>query len=603
MTSRVRIRAPELSGRRWLNTGGDKLTLSQLRGRIVLLDFWTSCCVNCLHVLDELRPLEEKYSDVLVVIGIHSPKFDHEAEPAVLASAVARYDVRHPVLDDGDLATWRQYAVRAWPTLVVIDPAGYISAQLSGEGHAHAIDTIVSEIVSTHSAKGTLRRGDGPFVPVDTVPSTLRFPAKVIRLQSGNWLLADAGHHSLVELAPDGETLVRRIGSGQRGFTNGPALLARFNEPNGLCLVPPDLADGWGFDVVVADTTNHALRGVRLDDGNVTTLARRALVEGNDAVGSDHISSPWDVEWFPAWGSFAVAMAGSHQIWSYDPATSTAWVAAGTTNEGLVDGELSRAWFAQPSALATSSDGQTLWLVDAETSSLRRIRNGVVHTEVGTGLFDFGHVDGPASTALMQHPLGIGVLPDDSVLVADTYNGALRRFDPISQQLTTVATGLAEPIGVVVAASDVVVTESNAHRLTRVLLPETAVEVAGARLHSERPVMDVVAGSFEVSVTFDPPAGQKLDERYGPATHLVVSASPTQLIVEGAGTGDSLARTVLLSGDVPDGVLHVSARVASCDDDRAQFPACHVHQQDWGVPVSLAESGAAKLELVLAARQ
>ena len=160
---RVRVRAPELAGRTWLNTGGRDLTLRGLRGKIVLLDFWTFCCINCLHVLDELRPLEEKYSDVLVTVGVHSPKFVHEADPEALASAVERYGVHHPVLDDPDLETWKQYAVRAWPTLVVVDPEGYVVAQLSGEGHAHSLDRLVADLVATHEAKGALHRGDGPY--------------------------------------------------------------------------------------------------------------------------------------------------------------------------------------------------------------------------------------------------------------------------------------------------------------------------------------------------------------------------------------------------------------------------------------------------------
>src|SRR5512141_59164 len=118
----LRVRASELVGRNWLNTGGKSLDLESLRGKIVLLDFWTFCCVNCLHVLDELRPLEEKYADVLVVIGVHSPKFVHEADHAAVTAAVERYEVHHPVLDDPAMTTWGQYAIRAWPTLCVVDP-------------------------------------------------------------------------------------------------------------------------------------------------------------------------------------------------------------------------------------------------------------------------------------------------------------------------------------------------------------------------------------------------------------------------------------------------------------------------------------------------
>ena len=151
---------PSCAGGGGSTPAGGELSLADLRGKIVLLDFWTFCCVNCLHVIDELRALEERYADVLVTIGVHSPKFAHEADPDAVADAVERYAVHHPVLDDPELRTWDAYAARAWPTLVVIDPRGYVVAQMSGEGHAHGLEVLVEELVATHA--DTLRRGDGP---------------------------------------------------------------------------------------------------------------------------------------------------------------------------------------------------------------------------------------------------------------------------------------------------------------------------------------------------------------------------------------------------------------------------------------------------------
>ncbi len=212
---RARVRAPELTGKGgWLNTGDTAYSLADLRGRIVILDFWTFCCVNCLHVLDELRALEEKHRDTVVIIGVHSPKFAHEAEHAAVVDAVERYGVEHPVLDDPELATWKQYAVRAWPTLVVIDPEGYVVAQHAGEGHAHALATLVDELEAEHEAKGTLRRGEGPYVPPEPVATDLRFPGKALRLPGGTFLVSDTTRHALVELEADGETVRRRIGGG-----------------------------------------------------------------------------------------------------------------------------------------------------------------------------------------------------------------------------------------------------------------------------------------------------------------------------------------------------------------------------------------------------
>ncbi|MBE1874160.1 NHL domain-containing thioredoxin family protein [Myceligenerans pegani] len=660
-----RVRASEFAGRGWLNTGGREVTLADLRGKIVILDFWTFCCINCLHVLDELRELEAAHRDELVIVGVHSPKFEHEADPDALAAAVERYEVHHAVLDDPELVTWGAYAARAWPTLVVVDPEGYVVAQMAGEGHASAIGALVAELIEEHGAKGTLHRGDGPYVPPAPASGTLRFPAKAIALPSGNLLVADAGHHSLAELAGDGETLVRRIGSGDRGLADGGPGEARFSEPGGLCLVPEATRATLGYDVVVADTVNHALRGVRLSDGGVVTLAgtgRQFMVGGQENVAgrtgafdaaalhdarSVNLSSPWDVVWSAELGAFVVAMAGNHTLWSFRPARGreTVRLLAGTMNEGLEDGPGADAWFAQPSGLAPAADG-ALWLADAETSALRRVvpadagdpaRVGAaavgtnplppgveVETAVGQGLFDFGHRDGAGGRALLQHPLGVAVLPDGSVVVADTYNGALRRYVPPAEtipgaggplsggEVSTLATGLAEPSDVVVQVNGrawapgdpvpdggeihLLVVESAAHRLTRIAVREDlAGEVldSGAR-RTQRPATDIAAGPLRLEVPFEPAPGQKLDDRWGPSTELRVSATPPELLRSGAGSGTDLFRDLEIDPAVAEGVLHVTAKAASCDvvpvgpdgePDPEAYPACHLASQDWGVPV------------------
>jgi thiol-disulfide isomerase/thioredoxin len=763
-SSLPKVRASELVGRGWLNTGGRAVSLSDLRGKVVVLDFWTFCCINCLHVLDELRELEARFADVLVVVGVHSPKFVHEADPDALAAAVERYEVHHPVLDDPTLLTWQAYTARAWPTLVVIDPEGYVVAHLAGEGHGPALTALVGSLVDEHSAKGTLRRGDGPYVPTPPTPGTLRFPAKAVALPNGNLLVADAGHHSLAELAPDGSTLVRRIGSGTRGWVDGPPDEARFAEPNGLCLVPSELLPWVEYDVVVADTANHLLRGVRLADGLVSTLAgtgQQYVVGGpdnetrwpdeqpaaepgtgrQDVGGPDNavprrdegestpdtgsaptpsladlhldgptpsqpgpdgafssvlrvtgprpipelpptprclrLSSPWDVVWFEPWAAFVVAMAGNHTLWAFDPLQLSLEPVAGTMNEGLLDGPAREAWFAQPSGLAVD-DEQRLWVADSETSALRLVTGTLstarVDTVVGAGLFDFGHRDGAADEARLQHPLGVAIDHDGSVLVADTYNGAVRRYLPDrvdlhapdawksthtrgapdgsgsvptvgeggpeprpdrsgsvtpvaegggeprrvrfgsvttvaegggeprrvrSRSVTTVAEGLAEPSGLVVTAEGVLVVESAAHRITRLASSGAAAVDHGAH-RTQRPVTDLAPGDLELLVPFTPAPGQKTDDRYGPSTQLSVSSSPPELLLDGAGDDVPLSRRLRLNPEVAEGVLHVSARAASCDaDPTVEFPACHLAQQDWGVPVRLVAGAPSTLTLPL----
>ena len=535
----------------------------------MLLDFWSFCCVNCLHVIEELRPVEEKYAEELVVVGVHSPKFVHEADPDALAAAVERYGVRHPVLDDPELVTWDAYTARAWPTLVLVDPEGYVVATYAGEGHGHAIDRMLEGLVEEHRARGTLQPAGSPYVPPVVEPTTLRFPADAVPLDGGHVLVADAGHDRVVELDDQGE-VVREWGG--------------FKEPNGLCVV--------GTTAYVADTVHHQLKSVDLESGEVAVLAGTGdqWMQGDS---TDRLSSPWAVAWWQdrVW----IAMAGIHQLWTFDPATGRTEVAGGTTNEGLLDGPLAEAWFAQPSGLAAA--GERLWLADAETSSLRYVEPGAVHTVIGQGLFDFGFRDGPAGQALLQHPLGVTLLPDGSVAVCDTYNGAVRRYEPATGDVSTLASGLAEPSAAYVDAADLVVVESNAHRLTRVPLGAAARHTDGFSHTTQRPVTEVAA-ELELVVGFTPSPGQKVDDRFGPPSQLVVEATPPALLREGEGRGTELTRRLLLDPAVGEGVLHVAARAASCDID-GENAACHIHQQDWGVPIRIAPDADGVLNLPL----
>jgi thiol-disulfide isomerase/thioredoxin len=662
--TQLRVRASELVGRNWLNTGGKSLDLEALRGKIVLLDFWTFCCINCLHVLDELRPLEEKYSDVLVTVGVHSPKFEHEADPVALAAAVERYEIHHPVLDDPELDTWKAYTARAWPTLVVIDPEGYIVAHLSGEGHADGLAVLIPELIAEHEAKGTLHRGSGPYVAPEATSGTLRFPGKALFLpagrgsseasvsaagtsdaetsDAGTWLVTDTGHHRLVELDTDFQTVLRTYGSGTKGYADGSAAdvdsvtpTAQFNEPQGLVLLPEDVAAKAGYDVVIADSVNHRLRGLSLADGTATTLAgngvQRLLETGparvdEDAAGftgqlSEHplevsLSSPWDVVWSTKLNAVVVAMAGTHQIFSFDPLTGAVAIVAGNGLEGLLDGPAHEAWFAQPSGLAEDADGN-IWVADSETSALRKLAiddagTVTVETAVGKGLFDFGFRDGDAAEARLQHPLGVTVLPDGSVAIADTYNGAVRRYDPAAGKVSTLARGLSEPSDVIVDHTQavgseplLVVVEANKHQLVYVPIPKEAQQVDEGASQTHRPKSPVAPGLLELTVRFTAPTGQKLDDRWGDPTQLKISSTPPELLAAGGGTSVGLLRTLELASGIPEGVLHITARAAACDgpeNEDGEIPdhaACHLYQQDWGIPVLLTDDGDTELVLDL----
>lgn len=621
-----RAHGSPLRGRGWLNTGGAELDLETLRGKIVLLDFWTFCCVNCLHVLDELRPLEEKWADELVVIGVHSPKFEFEKDPEALQANIERYEVSHPVIDDPELETWSEYGARAWPTLMVLDTHGRIAGNLSGEGHAANLDRLVAELVAEGEADGSLRRGPAPTVLAERTEQTLRFPSKLAVLPDGRLVVSDAGQHRLVVFQDDGATVDAIIGTGVRGHADGDEETAQFAEPNGVLALPAEVAQEVGYDLLVADTAGHRLRGVKIGQDRllrsrtateVTTLAGTGeqwmqgepLPRGEGDARTYSLSTPWDLTWSHSLNRAVIAMAGIHQLWTYDPSTGALLVLAGTTQEGLVDGPAVTSWWAQPSGLDEMPDGRIV-IADSESSAVRLLdpQTMQVSTLVGKGLFDFGHVDGPLDRARLQHPLGVTALPDGRIAIADTYNGAIRLLDEETGEVVTVATDLKEPSDAIVGPpvdgiGQLIVVESGAHRITWVPVAKAAEHVIdeGAQ-RSERPVTEVGPGPLTVRVLFTPPPGHKLDDSLGPSTQVTIATTPTSMLKAGGGVDTALERTVTLDPAYTEGVLHVSARAASCDADPAvEFPACHMHQQDWGVPIRVVEGGPDHLDLSLLA--
>jgi DNA-binding beta-propeller fold protein YncE len=610
------VRAPALRGR-WLGTGGRDLTLEQLGGRVVLLHFWTASSLASVAVLDDVRALVERFPAELAVVGVHTPKFAHEAEPGVLAAAVERYGIRHPVLDDADWFTWSAYGVTSWPTFVLVDPAGQMIATMAGASHSAGLGAAVAWVVEEHRARGTLAPRAGEPTPraAPAATTSLRFPGKAVamptdrRLAGAGWrgcvLASDTAHAQLVVLAPDLETEAGRVGTGEPGVTDGGPGTARFTAPQGLAVLPQPVAAAVGYDVVVADSGAHALRGLNLADGSVRTLA----------AGSG-VPAPLDVAWFD--GFVAVAMADAHQVWAFvpavDPTAARLRVLAGTGYEGLVDGEAHRAWFAQPSGLSASPDGQTLWVADAQTSSIRWLRRALVGgyevgTGVGRGLFDSGFTDGARDEALLQHPLGVTALPDGSIAVADTYNGAVRRFDPRTGEVTTLAGSLREPSGVVATDEGVVVVESAAHRLVRVpSWPDGGRRVRRRLPGTRRPVLELAPGTVHVEVRFRPGveaagdgprggpdegSGEGNGDGNGEGAHtwLALSTEPDDLLERGLGASPGLHRDMVLpdpaAGGYDGGVVHVAAGAAGR------------YEQDWALPVRVVRGGATRITLDL----
>jgi DNA-binding beta-propeller fold protein YncE len=427
------VRAPELPAEaEWI---GPRLSLRALRGKMVLLDFWTYCCINCMHVIPNLHELERRHPNELVVIGVHSAKFPAEQITANIAEAVARLEIPHPVVNDANHAIWDAYAVSAWPTMMLIDPLGRVIGKQAGEFDLDAMDAFISEAIAEFDATGAIDRQ-----PLDLhsepPPETtlLRYPAKVLASAATDRLyIADTGHHRIVVSTLDG-AVVSVIGSGERGMSDGAADIATFNAPHGLALSPD------GTQLAVCDTRNHAIRLIDLGPGEVKTVAGTGAQTWERDAGparSTALASPWDLAWRD--DGIWIAMAGLHQIWKLDLSTGEIGPAAGTGAESIHDGTLDEATFAQPSGIAISGDA--FYIADSETSAVRRIDPGAdrVSRIVGRGLFHFGDLDARGDSVRLQHPLGIsaGREGDRTLYLADSYNNKIKALDPVNRSVVT----------------------------------------------------------------------------------------------------------------------------------------------------------------------
>ncbi len=419
-------------------------------------------------MLPQLRDLEERFPTELAVVGVHSGKYTRERDTERIRDAAIRLGVAHPVLNDRQFRTWRAYAVQAWPTIVMIDPRGYVIGQRAGEFTAEQLAPAIQRLVRAAEERGMLERSAHALTPDAPVhePGSLRYPGK-IAVDGDRIAIADSGHDRVLVGRVRGERIdVERIVGGDRADPQDgtrPAL----RYPQGLAFD--------GDTLYVADTGNHVIRAIDLANGTARTIAGtgRQLRTGAD-LERGALSSPWDIALVGR--TLYIAMAGIHQLWKVDAAGGKARVHAGTRAEDIVDGSNREAALAQPMGIAT--DGERLYFADAETSAIRSSAlevNGDVATIVGTGLFDFGDRDGVADDVRMQHQQGLAVAPDGRLLVADSYNDALKWVDPRTRRAETFVRGLHEPGGVAIAGDTAWVADTNAHRVVRVDLRDGSV--------------------------------------------------------------------------------------------------------------------------------
>lgn len=614
-------KAPELEGGiAWLNTSGP-LRLSDLRGKVVILDFWTFCCINCIHILPDLEKLEKKYPNELVVIGVHSAKFLAEKETSNIREAILRYHIEHPVVNDANHKIWNTYGVNSWPTFWVIDPEGNALGSLSGEGNLDRLDSVVARLIEKHRLNKTLNSKpirmalERDKEKAQGSESPLHYPGKVIADRT-RLFIADSSNHRIVITDLEGRKL-DVAGLGVSGNTEGTFEKAQFNDPQGLALI--------GDILYVADRKNHQIKALDLKQRtvrNVAGIGKQGRTLGGPAA-STPLNSPWDLLFLK--DQLYIAMAGHHQIWRLDLPTGMLSVYAGNGNEDIVDGGLTESSFAQPSGL--TSDGNTLFVADSEVSAVRAVPLSAgreVKSLVGSGLFKFGDRDGASSTALLQHCLGVSMW-NSNVVIADTYNNKLKVLEPTTRQvMTLVGDGkpgnsdnpprFNEPAGVFVMGDKAFVADTNNHLIRVVDLKSRSVrtlKISGLASPSAtiiakptfrnmisvalEPVTLASTGTVTLDFKLKLPVGAKLDPS-SPITYLVEGVDEQKKSVfETFGELAGKTKLQLPAGKLSTAKkLKVSIEYYPCTEGEG---ICQVKSQSWEVPVTWTAQGQGLLKL------
>jgi len=631
--AKAQIEAPPLEPNLgWLNTDRPLRLGEELKGHVVLLDFWTYCCINCMHVLPDLEYLEEKYEDEpFVVIGVHSAKFTNESTRESIRQAIERYDIRHPVVIDRGFGIWRAYGARAWPTFVLIGADGVAIGQASGEGVRDLLDRQIASALAAAQRDGTLASSKVRFEPGESVSSVsgLRFPGKVeaaapTDARPGRLFIADSSNDRVVVATwPDdmGRSEVIDVYGGRRGFRDGDVDAALLHDPQGMVHHAAENA------LYVADTNNHAIRRIDLEAGTVETIAGNGLLsrdrEGGAAGRNQGLNSPWDVELSEDGGTLYVAMAGPHQLWSVDLESGVARRLAGSGREALLDGPAATCALAQPSGLALGDDGDTLYFADSEVSAVRvlDLEAERVSTIIGEGLFEFGDVDGPLDEARLQHVLGVATLQDEhgeALLIADTYNHKIKRIDLERDTVKTwlPAPGddltLDEPGGLTLVEDEdrLFIADTNHHRIVMVDVEARRWREIAVEGLLDRDAFSAEATPAQAAVETGAPLVLRVDGGMAAGRKINPEAPLSVRIVEGRGGGRTVVaqRTVRVRRfpveiEIPaefvqaDASFQIDAAWASCDDDQVE---CRPEEASWRLTL---KDGEARLVTLVAAEE
>ena len=613
------VPAPEFpDGLDWINTDQPS-RLGDLTGKIVLLDVWTYGCINCIHVIPDLKRLEEEYARELVVLGVHSAKFANEGQTENIRQIVMRYEVDHPVVNDGAFQVWQTWGAQAWPTVALIDPAGNVVGMQAGEGVYETVQPVI---------EGLIREFDDqidrtPFVltpeRANTANTVLSYPGKVT-VGDGVLYISDTGHHRVIAADPSSGEITAVYGNGRAGFEGGPALTAQFDSPQGLAF------DSASQTLYVADTNNHAIRSIDIATGDVDTLAGTGTLGWPPAAGlfiDARLNSPWGLALHR--GDLWVAMAGFHQIWVADLGGGVISPAVGSGLEGVANGALGDASLAQPSGLVFD-DQDRLYFTDSESSSIRWADALAADGQTGVlsgsdvNLFDFGDIDGTGTAARLQHPLGIvwdEVAGD--LIIADTYNSKLKRISADLGETTTYlgseqgwADGadpmFYEPGGLAIDGRALYVADTNnhvirvvdleTHAATTLVLhgiesfapPPDAADYAGTVI--DLAPVEVSPGTGSISLAIELPEGYKVNEDAPSSVSFVVTDGVASLL---GGTDQSLTGVTLpvdIAVEFVSGSGSVTADVTLlyCRNDSEGL--CIIEQVLFSQPVTVSAGGA-----------
>ena len=469
-----------------------------MKGRIVLLDFWTYCCINCLHVIPILKQLEEIYKELLV-IGIHSAKFTNEKSKKNINYALHRHLIKHPVVCDNELDLWTSLEINCWPTFMILNPYGQIIAEFQGEIQANLVKDFIRYCFEYY---------EKDLLPIKSLESLemknlkevefsneLCFPTKLC-LGLNKLFISDSGNNRIIAVDCNTIEILYTIG-GLNGYQDGLYEEAKFNWPQGLAI------DVEEQRLYIADTDNNIIRAVDLQKRVVSTLCgkyKKDGVIGNyDYIGGkqgleQEVSSPWDICLYKRDNNkfLFIACAGTHQIWMYTFKTTSEltslalWknvtlsfdtlvcVAGNGKERNRNNSYPLQASFAQPSGLCLDIRNNCLFIADAESSTVRMLslKDGSVKNIVGgdssqpDNLFVYGDVDGVGAQVRLQHPMDIKCLNEKDLLIADTYNNKLKLVN-INTKLcrTFVEKDFSEPNGLFVDEVDekIFIADTNNH--------------------------------------------------------------------------------------------------------------------------------------------